>query len=171
MFSDNYKLFYNWDNDLIERINKIEVIRVDNIKYFINYKLNIDLSDGLFILSDTINAIAIDVINKKIVYISSLTLEDENNICNLVNNIKITNIKYSIIDKREMDLYLSEESTQLKILIHDIKSGNSSFIKYLYYYIFNKKSNNISLMRTKLIEDISSNNNIKYLNLYKIIYK
>ena len=82
--------YYEWEkDDDIERFIKIKVIKVDDVKDFILYNMNIELADDVYVLSDGVNSIAIEVISKHVAYISSLTYEDELNVCNLAKKMEV----------------------------------------------------------------------------------
>lgn len=170
-FDDQYSLFYNWDSTLVERYLKIEIIKVRDIKPLISNIVNINLDDNRYILCDGINAIAIEVQKGKVNCISSLTINDEDEIVRLVNDMEYTDLNIKVLEKRINDYSLKEFIIPKKVICLDIQNGSDDFIKYLYMHIFNKRKNNIELMRKKLLEDINTNFNDNYLNIYKIIYK
>lgn len=170
-FDEQYRLFYNWDKSLIERYLKVEIIKVKDIRTIINNIVKVNLDDKIYLLSDGINAIAVDVINHKINCLSSLSINDEDEIIRLVSEVEYQPIKLEIIEARINDYTLNELVIPKKVFSLDIENGEDDFIKYLYYYIFNKKSNNIELMRKKLLKDINTNFSDQYFKLYEIIYK
>lgn len=170
-FDEQYSLFYNWDKDLIERYLKIEIIKVRDIKVIIGNIVNVNLSDNVYILSDGINAIAIDVQKGQVNYISSLTIDDEDEIVRIVSDMDYRDLDIKIVDARINDYSLKELILPKKVISLDIQNGSDDFIKYLYMHIFNKRNNNIELMRKKLLQDVNNNFNDNYLYIYKILYK
>lgn len=170
-FNDNYTSVYNWDSSLVERILKLKVVRVEDIKVYLEYDLSIDYEDDIVLLSDTLNAIVVDIKDKRIVGISSLKLSDEDEVCKLASIMPITNINLEIKKHKDLKYSFSYENTQKKIFESSVQNGSDDYIKYLYNYVFNKNSSNIGVMRKKLLKDIDTNFGESYLNLYKIIYK
>lgn len=87
--------FYEWESDDdIERLLKIKVYKVKDLKDIISYNMRINLDDDKYVLCDGINSIAIEVINSHVAYLSFLTYEDEINICKMVRKMDVTNIEY-----------------------------------------------------------------------------
>lgn len=170
-FNDEYMSFYEWDSSLVERMLKLEIVRVEDIKVFLEYDLDIEYPDRIILLSDTLNAIAVDIKSNRIVGISSLRLSDEEEICKLASNIGVTDINLALKSHKELKYPFSHENMQKKIFESSILNGSDDYIKYLYNYVFNKKSSNIEFMKQRLLKDIETNFGESYLNLYKIIYK
>lgn len=170
-FNDDYINFYEWDSSLVERILKLKVVRVEDVKVFLEYDLIIDHEDEILLLSDTLNAIVLDIKDKRIVGISSLKLSDEDEVCKLASIMPITEINLEIKKHKDLKYSFNPENTQKKIFENSVLNGSDDYIKYLYNYVFNKNSSNIKTMKKKLLKDIDTNFGESYLNLYKIIYK
>ncbi len=170
-FNDDYTRVYDWDSSLVERFLKLKIVRVEDIKVFLEYDLTINYEDQIVLLSDTLNAIALDIKDSRIVGISSLKLSDEEEVCKLASMIPITTIDMEIKKHKDIKNPLNCEGIPQKVFQNSIETGSDAYIKYLYNYIFNKKSSNISVMKKRLLKDINTNFGESYLNLYKIIYK
>ena len=171
-FNDYPIQCYDWcDDDNIERILKVKMFRVLNIDDFIKYECDIDLNDGIYLLSDTINAIGIEVINKRIAYLSYLKYSDELNVCKAVCNLDLQKLDYKRKKKRVINHELREDKKIKNELLSLIKESNDNLLMYIYYDITNKYSNKINDIRSFLIEDILNNFNQKHINLYQNICK
>lgn len=164
--------YYEWEeNDDIERLLKIKVYKVEDIKDYLNYHLKIDLEDDKYVLCDGINAIAIEVIDKCIAFISCLTYEDELNICKMVKRMEITSIKYEKIKKRNLNCELRNNASMKNYLLKYLEESDMYLLKYLYLDITNKDSNDINKIREYLKKDIDVNFDDKYIELYRKIVK
>ena len=163
---------YDWEiDDNIERILKIKLIRTLNIDDLISYECNIELDDGTYLISDTINAIGIEVINKKIVYLSYLRYIDEFNVCNSAKKLDIYHLKYKKNKRRIIINDLREDIKIKKEMLNLVNECNDNLLMYIYYDITNKYSNKIDEIKLFLINDILNNFNQKYINLYQNICK
>lgn len=171
-FNDYPINYYEWnESDTLERVLKIPIIKVDDIAPFILYNVEIkDLSDKV-ILSDGINAIALEIIDSKAPYVSFLTYEDELCVCELIRELPRQEISYKLLEKRDIPTSLRKDLFMQHIMLSKIDFIDSDELKYIYYEITNKESSNIDKMRLFLKGDIKNNFNQKYVNLYEKIYK
>ena len=164
--------YYEWEkDDNIEKFIKIIVIKVDDIKDFVLYHMNIYLDDGIYVLSDGVNSIAIEVISSKVAYISYLTYEDELNVCNMVKKMEVQEIKYVKIAKRKISYELRNNLLIKKCLLNTIKESNEYLLKYIYLEITDHDSNDLDKIKKYLVNDINHNLNEKYIELYRKIIK
>lgn len=164
--------YYEWEkDDDIERFIKIKVIKVDDVKDFILYNMDIELDDDVYVLSDGVNSVAIEVISKHIAYISSLTYEDELNVCNLAKKMEVQDIKYKIIDKRKIIHELRNNIIIKKCLLNTIKESNEYLLKYMYLEVTDHDSNDLDKIKKYLVNDINNNLSDKYIELYRKIIK
>lgn len=170
-FNDEYTNFFDWDTSLVERLLKVKVIRVEDIKVFLEYDLVVNYQDQIILLSDTLNAIVLDIKDKRIVGISSLNLKTEEEVCKLASVMQVTPIDLEIKKRKSIKYPFNHEMLEKKVFEKSILNGSDEYIKYLYHYIFNKNSSNISVMKKRLLKDINTNFGESYINLYKIIYK
>ena len=164
--------FYEWEkSDDIERILKIKVYKVNDLKDYIGYNIEIDLEDDKYVLCDGINSIAIEVINGKVAYLSYLTYEDEINVCQMVRKMTVTNISYKKLTKRKIIHDLRWTLIVKNCLLAALKENNEYLLRYMYLQITNKDSKDIEKIKKFLIQDINSNLNDKYIDLYRKIIK
>lgn len=164
--------YYEWrKDDNLERYLKVPIFRVESIIDFIKYHIKIDIDISPIILSDGINAIALELIDKRIAYLSYLSYEDESCICEIAANLDITYFKYEKGNKRYIPFELRTDTLIKNILLKEVENSSNDFIKFLYYDITGNESKTIEDMRSFLIEDINNNFNDKYVNLYQKICK
>lgn len=171
-FNDYPINFYEWDeSDTLERVLKIPIIKVEDITPFILYNIKThELADKV-IITDGINAIAIEIINNKTAFISSLTYDDELTVAEIANNMEITNLDYQILNKRLIPSVLRKDALIQKVLLSKIDVISLDELRYIYYEITNKNSSNMDKIKKFLKGDILNNFNQKYVNLYEKIYK
>lgn len=162
--------YYEWErNDNIERILKIKIIRLESISNIIKYDTIINLEDGRYVVCDTINALAIEVIDKRVVYLSFLKYDDDNYICGIASKLGITNLEMEHGSERVIPNTLRRDQLVQKLLLNIINNSSDSLIKYIYYIKVGKINNNISKSKSYLINDISNNFNDKYYEIYESI--
>lgn len=195
-FNDNLYDFFDWNtDDNIIHIKKIPYFKIKSkvMRDFINNNIKIDnsfldkIQDKTEIFSDnrikTIkyaclfsdDNMVIGVKFNKNGYLkkySSLLIDEEFEILELVSVMKINILEYSILNKINVNNYFytrQEQSIRESIekeLDDIIKSKSYDKLKYLYYECFNKSDNNID----KIYNDMkyalfnSQNNIIKKLN-------
>lgn len=171
-FNDYPISYYEWEEtDNLERVLKIPIIKVEDIEPFILYNMEIDNIEGMVIVTDGINALALEIINSKVAYVSCLSYEDELTIAELSSNLEISNVNYRLLDKRHIPTSLRKDAIIQKVLLSQIDDGNVDELKYIYYDITNKDSSNIDKIKSFLKRDILNNFNQKYVNIYEKIYK
>lgn len=173
-FNDNYFDFYDWNKlDNITEIRKIPIFKInseDMYKIKNNYvifdnEFKIKLKNkteyfvgrsiklmSAFLLTDGIDVIGIKLGNN--VLYSSLQIDEELDILEELN-INTTHIKYDIIKDKKIDAfktrYQIEQEKVIKDKIKDIlKENNIPKIKYIYYECFNKKENDIEVIKNNL---------------------
>lgn len=170
---DEYPInYYEWEaSDDIERILKIPVIKVEDVKKIIEYHSIIKDVPNRFIISDGINSIALELINKKVAYLSSLSYSDEESVNELAHNLSTTELDITFLDKREIPFELRKESKNKKMFISLINTANPELLKYVYYDLTNKTLNNPDKIKDILLKDISNNFNDKYIELYEKLCK
>lgn len=191
----DYFEFYEWNKkDYIEHIKKIPVIKIDNkmMINIINYDTKID--DKIikkyiqkcekYNTTNHFNYLALTNGFKAIVILfdskgnifkkSSLIFEDEENICLLSNNMRITVINYEIKKKEKITKYTRFEKERIQYIIKNIKKMNKSSLKYLYFDCFNKQENNIDIIINKISSELKNDNIDVYNksnNLFNLINK
>lgn len=193
-FDEKAYLFYEVSiKDKIEYIKKIPLIKVktdvlkniylydfkidDNTYEFIKGKTfcknNPNLKDAC-IFCDTKNAIAIEFSNdKNSISRSSLSLEDENNICEIAYSLKCKDVSIEKTHKLGLDIDFRQERNIKKLILLEIdnlyNSKNTNKLKYLYYEWFSKKSDNIDKIKKEMVNDINDRLKDIHLEIYNII--
>lgn len=164
--------YYEWEKeDDIERVLKIPIIRVEDIKDIIMYYAKINIEYPKLILSDTINCIAIEIIDGNVAYLSMLRYEDEECINDLVENMEVTTLDIELKEKRKIPFELRKDTLTKKLLSAFIKEASDEILQYIYYDITEKSSSNIKKIKEYLLQDIHLNFNDKYINLYEKMCK
>lgn len=161
-FNDIFYNFYEWDKkDTITYVKKIPIFKVTNdiINDFITNNISLDVSFietipltevykeifvekvyGLIIISSTDSSIALNF-NKtgKILKISDINIEDTDEITDLVNKMKCTNIKYEVLSKKEDRLVIRNDINMVDFINTKIDSiNNKDEIKYIFYECFKR---------------------------------
>ncbi len=192
-----YESFEWRDNDNVEHIKKIPMVRVstntlDDIinstftieKEFLKdiYKksevYNADVTEIIdygILFTDNFKVIAVEF-NKegKSLFKSSLLLDEEEEILELSNDIKLMDLKYKILKKNKQTNYLTrEEEFKKKYLLKELKNTykNKKYekINYLYDEIYPKDNKIASEKYKYLINDIEDNYSAKHNKIYKIL--
>lgn len=164
--------YYEWsNNDSLERYMKLPIFRVDNISDYIKYHMDVDIDISPFIISDGINALALELIDKDVAYLSYLSYSDETCVNEVASNLSITKLKYKKKNKRDIPFTLRLDMFIQKILLKKVEESNNDFIHYIYYDITGYDDIEIDAMRNFLMDDIKNNFNDKYVNLYQKICK
>lgn len=194
-FSDNelYK-FYEWsENDKLDLIKKIPIIKVKTALLKEIYNNNFEISEDLFnyisgktivkdnlnienacIFCDTKNCIAIEFDkNRKSIARSTLLLEDENNICEVSFSIKTKDIEIKKIDKLNYSHEFRQETKIKNVITKEIlelyKNKDKNKLEYLYYEWFNEKEANLDIILKKMLQDIKKELKSIHCEIYKII--
>lgn len=165
-FDDYYINYYLWEN--FEHFTRLPIFKVSNIKLVLENEVMIDTDYKNIIISDEISSIALELNNGRVSFISSLPYIDEFKINQIVMEIdEYLNIK--ILKKKNIKITHKIDKVK-KTYLDKINNGNIDFIKYFYYEITGKVSNNIIAMKKYLSEEIQNNFCDKYYQLYdKII--
>lgn len=174
-FNDKFYNFYEWNtNDTITYVKKIPIYKVTNgiINEIITNNISLDVSFietipvsyiykemfiekvyGLMIMTSTDSSIALNFDNNgKVLKISDIMLDDLEEITNLVNKMKYTNIKYEVLSKKEDRLVIRNDVNMYNFINNKIDSiNNKDEIKYIYYECFLKNDcNNINDMKKNI---------------------
>ncbi len=190
--------FFEWTNkDNIEHIKKIPMVRItsnfleDIIKNSIvidtNYlkeiykKTEIYHDDGINIIdyaclfTDNFKVVAVEFNEEgKALFKSYLLLDEEEEILELSNEIKLRNIDYKVVKKNRENLFLTrEEEFRRNYLLKEIKyaykKGFYEKINYLYGEIFNDNNKSIEEKYQILLNDIKLNYSKQHNKIFKII--
>lgn len=190
--------FFEWNmKDDIEHIKKIPLVKVSS--HFLDSAINhtiliendflndiyqktevyhqdkVGVIDYACLFTDGYKVLAIEF-NKegKSLYKSYLLLDEEEEILEISNEIKIKTISYKKIKKKEKKQYLTrEEEYRRNYLLRELKTakkhGKYEKINYLYEEIYPVSSKNIEEKYKILIGDISNNYRDCYNELFKIL--
>lgn len=190
--------FFEWNNnDNIEHIKKIPMVRVTSVflKDLIQNNINIDIEflkeiykktevyndDGVSIIdyaclfTDNNKVVAIEFNREgKSLFKSYLLIDEEEEILELSNEIKLQSIKYKIIKKySEIKFLTREEEFRRNYLLKEIKfaykKGLSEKINYLYEEIFPSDDKSIDDKYNILITDIKENYSKEHNKIFKIL--
>lgn len=192
--------FYEWEEkDSIEFIKKIPLFRVstNTLKDFFMYKIKFDSSflekikdktilkntssslDFAFLISDTKNALALELNEEGMVISrSKLLLSDENNLNEMMFTMKETKLDYEHLKKYKVRKDIRQIGNIKKIIKCEIDtlydSNHLSKLKYLYYEWFNKVNEDKETI-VKDMYTLLESNDIKNLeriyDLIKLSYK
>ncbi len=193
-FKEVYYLFYEWNkNDQIEFYKKIPLFRV-NENVFKDFYKNIVKVDQLLlkeiynksklkggklkkyscIFSDGKNSIGILFNNEGVIIKkSSLILEDELNIHEIMFSIDEYNINYEILRKEDIRLYTRIDNDIKNTLIYEINKiyNNKEYskLKYIYLKWFNKLDNDIEYIYKEMINKMNDELTNKEYEIYDFI--
>ena len=180
-FNKEYFDFYEWkDNDDIELVSKVPIIKIDTNKFIEIISNNIKINDNLYnsiynknktylIITDTRNAIALRFNNnKESIMISSFNLNDEYQILNKAKKIKTSKLEYKILNKRNYIYETRDTYTKNKYLLDNINKLSYDTLKYIYYECFNEEEKIYTNMVNR-IKDIILNNNLICNKIYDIL--
>ncbi|MCI9279175.1 MAG: DUF3603 family protein [Bacilli bacterium] len=186
--------FYEWEeNDSIDFIKKIPLFRVstktlkDNLKYQTKFsqtmieqiknktiiKKNENL-ENIFLISDTKNALALEINNEGLVINrSKLLVSDEMNLIEMIYSLKEVKIEYEKIKKYEARKELRQIEKIKKLIKCEIdllyQEKNRSKLKYLYYEWFNTVENSLEKMYEEMNTELEKNFSEKLNNIYDLI--
>ncbi|MCH5167131.1 MAG: hypothetical protein J1F35_04475 [Erysipelotrichales bacterium] len=165
-FDEYYINYYLWDS--VEHFNRLPIFKISNIRIILDNEVLIKTDYKNIIVSDGVSSLALELINNKVSFISSLPYKDEFKINKIVMDMDET---LDIEKLKKKNLKLNNNLTKVKnIYLNMLEDGNEYFIKYIYYELTGKLSNNIKSMKKYLIDEIKNNFCDKYYQLYdKII--
>lgn len=190
-----YYDFYEWkQDDKLINIKKIPVFKVDKkiISEFINYNIKVDKSflkkiegkailskkdkyDYICLLSNTEKTIGVCFDNNgKLLYISSMLIDEENDANSLSKKLTNNKITYKKNKKNKINYTMLREDYIKRLFIEKkIKNiyNNQNFneLKYLYFEIFNKIDNDYNSMYKDMINGLNSYVDEKYNSLYEVL--
>ena len=190
-----YYDFYEWkQDDKLINIKKIPVFKVDKkiISEFINYNIKVDKSflkkiegkailskkdkyDYICLLSNTEKTIGVCFDNNgKLLYISSMLIDEENDANTLSKKLTNNKITYKKNKKNKINYTMLREDYIKRLFIEKkIKNiyNNQNFneLKYLYFEIFNKIDNDYNSMYKDMINGLNSYVDEKYNSLYEVL--
>lgn len=190
--------FFEWNHkDNLEHIKKIPIIKVTSHfldaaiyntiviekeflediykKAEVYNKDKIGVIDYAALFTDGYKVLAIEFNREgKSLFKSFLLLDEEEEILEISNEMKLRNISYKKIKKNKKNTFLTrEEEFRKKYLIRELKisykKNEYKKINYLYEEIYPKDNKTVSEKYKILMEDINQNYSIKHEKLYKIV--
>lgn len=198
-FNNELNNFYEWDEqDNIEFCLKIPIFRVEDdiIKEFIKStfqvekcflqriedktelygKNNLENSkySSIFVGNELVLAVSFNEkgISKEKSYLS---IDEENEIIDYSKSIKYSLINYKVLSKNKTNYFITRNEKNNKVkLLNNIKNMYQSKeyekLKYIFYEIYDEKSDNQNRIYSKLI-NLIENNSTKIDDMNKIINK
>lgn len=150
---------------LIQIYKKTEVYNNDSIS----------IVDYAILFTDNFKVVAVEFNREgKSLFKSFLLLDEEEEILELSNEIKLKNLNYKIIKKnKNIDYLTREEEFRRNYLLKELKSSykNKKYekINYLYEEIYPRDNNTIAEKYKILIDDITNNYIDDHNRIYKIL--
>ena len=189
--------FFEWNSDdSFEHIKNIPLFKVESsvledfilnkIKCSTNFLKEINNKTEVFvsgtikrieyatIITDGNRAIAFEFSDKgEKLAMSSLLLDEEEEILDLVTDMDIISIEYKILEREKEKLYTRKEQFIRNYIIQDLKAAyvNKDYnkIKYLYEEIYNSSNKGVDYKYKRLLRDINKGFNKKYISLFNIL--
>ena len=199
-FQDSERVyeFFEWNiNDDIEHIKKIPMVKIksDCLDNLINYTIIIDKNflDEIYKKSEVYNHDKVSVIDYaclftdgykvlaiefddsgKSLFKSYLLLDEEEEILEVSNEIKLSNISYKKLKRKSNNFYLTrEEEYRKNYLLRELKVAKKhnklEKINYLYEEVYPVSSKNVDEKYKILLDDISNNYRDCYNDLFNIL--
>lgn len=188
--------FFEWNNsDTILHIRKIPLIKVNTIVLddIRNYDIvfnekfletisnktetfnnkSIRIIEYACLLSDGTNVISIMIKNNRCLK-SKLLLDEEEDVIAIAEKLKEQNIDYKKQKKLKNNKYktrrqIEQEQKLRKSLKNIFKLDNNETIKYVYYECFNKKEDNISIIKNQFYNIFEEIDELKIDKLKSIL--
>lgn len=195
----NNKLYevYEWNkNDDITHIRKIPLFKISSKNLFdiLNNKVKLDsnflinifrktefftknkinIIEYSFLATDGKEAVALKCNNQSIIEYSKLLYEEETEVLEYSESLKISEIKYDIITKINRDMFKTRNENNIKKIIFKelnemIKNNDEDKLNYIYLECFNKKINGD--IKKQIYIDLEKNWNEVYLQIYDFLKK
>ena len=198
-FQKEYYEFYEWNkNDEIYHMRKIPIIKINDkqfeeiknnkikfstssLKYFSNKaekfnKNNIIKIKYIAVFANNNETIAIKLNqNGYITHKSSLILEEQEEVLEILKFTNSITLNYQIIEKKKKEAFKTRfEIENEKFIIKEqnkiYKENNLNKLNYLYLECFNKTENNINIAYKKLKKEIYQANS-NFHKIYNILKK
>jgi len=157
-FYDYYINYYKWESST--NYLRLPIYKISNINIILDNEVSINTDYKYILVSDEITSIALEIIDNKVAYISSLKPSDEiriNNIASEIDNM----LDIEILKRKDNKNRISFKDK----LIDKLNKSSKDKIKYLYFYEFNELNNNISYMKKKLIDNLEYKCDEFYVNI------
>ena len=187
--------FFDWNmNDKITHIRKIPLFKVsaDIFSKVKNNKVKLDMNfleniynkteifknhkveklEYAFLISDGLDtfSVVLDKNGNSIKY-SSLLLDENDEVLEVCERLEEKNIKFKIIKKHDQKIYFTRKDVdminyirkELKTIKDDEKA------KYIYYELFDKKSDDIKYIKEEFKKVIKNIDDKFYLKIYNLL--
>lgn len=161
-FDDTYINYYLWNSS--EHFNRLPIYKTENIRILLDNEITLDTEYKNILVTDGVLALALEILDSKVAYISSLAYQDEEKVNSLFFE-DIATLDFTIIKPKEL-VYNSNINQRKKYLLRQIEEGDKPFLQYLYYELTGDVINNMQTMKKYLKEEINNNFSDKYLELY-----
>lgn len=190
--------FYEWNqNDVIENIKRIKLIRVDKdiFDYLLNYDGNIDsefllklyrtcevytnrkvkILDYCGLFSDGERVLAVEFSESgKPLYKSKLLIDEEEEIAILASNLECFPITYTKKDKILKNRFFTRNEIVIRnYLIKEIEEcynkKNYGKLRFLYEEYFEKESNSYHKMLQALLDSMKNCLDSKHIDIYQML--
>jgi len=180
-FQEKYYDFYEWrPSDKIINIKKIPIYKISTTDY-INIKKYLVIIDRntltkqskIFLLTNGIEVMGVLLDNYgKVIKLSSLLFDESDDILDDKDDIKLVNIKYRILKKRNFKL-ISRHNLEKQIYINNYLKKidilkDEYLIKYLYYDIYGTEEQEPRVAYNKLLSLSKENIDLLYNSIQKI---
>lgn len=192
---ENLYEFYEWEeSDSVDFVKKIPIFRVstdcikDNLKYKTKFadslllqikdktilKSSSKICENTFLISDTKNALALEL-NKEGVVVSRSKLlpSDELNLSEVMFTMKESTLQYEKLRKYKKNKGIRQIREIKKLIQCELdtlfKEKNTSKLKYLYYEWLNKNSDNIELIYKEMTHSLQKEYDANLKRVYDFI--
>lgn len=148
-FSEYILKFYEWEsNDDIVNIKKIPFIKIskEDMRVLLSYSVILEMESivrnskdktNYLLFSTGCDALMVELNQEgKIIYYSSLLIEDELEVNELAHNMNTTKLKFKVLDKiKNLSDYRQGEKAK-NLIVHELKKirDNDNKDECLYYY-------------------------------------
>ena len=180
-FQEKYYDFYEWcPSDKIINIKKIPIYKISTSDY-LNIKKYLVIIDRntlskqskTILLTNGIEVMGILLDNYgKVIKLSSLLFDESDEILEDKDNIKLINIKYRILKKRNLKLISRHNLERQNYINNYLKNINITkdeyLIKYLYYDIYGIEENDPNKVYNQLLLLSKENLNLLYSSIQKV---
>jgi len=176
--------FYEWDGeDLLSYVKQIPLFRVpfETICDFLKYHIVVDDSfvqsilhqtsfrnqhqeDSIcFLMSDSKNALAVQLNEQgEVIALSKLLLDEENHLNEFIYPLKETTFVYHKKDKREMRHWIRQLEKMKNFILVELNTlldlRNVQKMQYLYYEWFHEEENDLEKMYQRMTKSFSATN-------------
>lgn len=183
-FNDNFIDFFEWNKkDYYTHFKKIYIFKVSNedlvkiyrnkIKFdniFLSRLKSNNYNNYYLLICDAENVIGLEldsngIVTKK----SSLMVDDELEILDIMKKNKIDKIKFKILKKDKIYFKTRNIVERNNFIKKELENANEDKINYLYFECFGKDEKNKSIALKRIKNIINKEKSKTYENLYSIL--